>query len=737
MARIPGMPRAPEMGVSKDSKFADTGAPWQLKLATITRVDEFHMKADLKVLTGGGDQYEVDLTQGMTGPRSFWGGVPEEGSLVVIGYRRKHKQIYTPIILGYIPLAQRAAMGFEPIAPTDPTEVDPEDADFFYKLVGNTVRYKRLKLLPGDVGGMSSSGAEFTLSKDAKMSDRAGDLFELRDVDRTIITQSIHRIDSVSGVYELNGPARRGQMYLPQDIFQSDGVTLITEANRYFGLDELQATGPDVAGGPNKYANSAGKVLNFFNNKSSGDFPPSTYNNGLSTFYPSTVVGVNVEDPTTSLGARAYAERRVEMSHTTDLTQEVRGEIDGFQVDPPRVYIESVMGTVIGNDAFSSGGMRQYARLLKPKIFDDIISDAKDAGKFELQEVPRSPTEPDLESDTTAGAFLWKMKPPARKDKDTEFAVSVSKQGKLFMSVPGSTVERYPSGSKNVSAEITMEGALKMFLGQETVLGASLIVDMAGGIKAKIGHLSTPGQPAVDITYGSPVKATYAGNPSDEQGLGIALLTTVTGNESKTLTGDQVTSALGKIAQLANGAYEVRADTVSLGATGGYTGSFGGMGLTVTDKCTFSYAMVVTTTIVTGGELKTVLAGALITNVAAGAMTTSVLAGATSFACPGGAFAITVGAGAFSATVGGGAITMTAGAAVSTTAAAALSMTAGGPISITSPSLISLVSTQLLLGGPPAVLGVARGLPMMPPGTPSLDWITGLPLQGCSVVRSL
>lgn len=732
--RVEGMPRPPEMGVSKDSKFADTGAPWQIKVAVITRVDELHMKADLKVITGGGDQYEVDLTQSQAGPRSFWGGVPEQNSLVLIGYRRKHKQIYVPVILGYLPMAQRSS--FDPIAPTDPTEVDPADADFFKKLAGGTVRYKSLKLRPGEVGGMSSSGAEFTLTKDVKLSNRAGDLLELRDADRTLVAQAIHRVESMAGVYEITGPIRRGQMFLPGDIFQPDGVTLRTHDDRYFGVDELQATGPDLAGGPNKYANSAGKVLSFFNNQS-GDFPPTTYTNGKSTFYPSNVVGVNIEDPANSLGARAYTERRVELSHTTDLTQEVHGEIDGFQVDPPRVYIESIMGTVVGNDAFSSGGMRQYARLLKPKIFDDFMSDSKDPGKFELHEVPRSPTEPDLEADTTAGAYLFRMKPPARKDKDTEFAVSVSKQGKLFMSIPGSTVERYPSGSKNVSAEITMEGALKLFLGQETVFGASLVADFAGGIRAKIGHLSTPGQPAVDITYGSPVKQTFSGNPSDENGLGIALNTTVTGNESKVLTGDQITSALGKITHLSNGAYETRADTISQAATAGYTGTFGGYQLTITDKTNISHALAVIKTIVAGGEAKLVLAGAYARTIVAGAMSYNVLAGATSFACPGGAFAITVGAGAYSVTVGGGAIIMTAGAAVSMTAGAAYSITAAGPVAITSPSLISLVSTQILLGGPPAVFGVARGLPMMPPGAPSLDWVTGLPLQGCAVVRSL
>jgi len=724
------MPR--EATQRKDSKFSDSGDPFGIKVALITRVDEINMLADLKILTGGGDHYEVDLSQAMCGPRSFFGGIPEVNSLVILGYRRKSDKIYQGVILGYLPMAARLALNFDPMAPTDPSAVDPSDVAYLNKFLGPTVRYKRLRLRPGDVGAMSSSGAEMALTKDAKFVNRAGDFVELRDVDRTFITQAIHRVENTSGVHEIAGPIRRGQAYLPPDIFQKDGVTLQTTANRYFGATDLQAIGPDVNNGPNKYANSNGKVLGFFNDVT--DYPPVTYNNGRRVFYPATNVGVSFEDPSTALGAIPFTERRVEISHTTDASQEVRDEIDGFQMTQVRRYIELAMGTVVGNDALSGNGMRQYAEMLKPHIFDDTWSDSKDPGKFKMDVVPRLPTEPDLESNTTAGAFFFQINPPAQQDKIDPFSCSISKQGKLFLSVPGSVVERYPSGSKNVSAEVTMGGALKMFLGAETSLGASLIADFAGGIKARIGHLAS-GQ-SIDVEYDCPVRVTHAGSAADDLGQAIALDTTVSGNENKVLTGDYILNAYGQIVETANGRHAIKADSISQSCSSAYTGNFGGYQLTSSDKSFMTYALIVTKTIVAGGEISTILAGALLDSVVAGARTYNTAAGITTFNNGGGAFAINVGAGAYTVTVGAGAIAMTAAAAVSMTAAAAVSITATGLVTITSAAVASIVAPQILLGGPAAVWGIARGAPMMPPGAPSLDWITGLPLQGCALSRS-
>ena len=78
------------------------------------------------------------------------------------------------------------------------------------------LRKKRLKLKPGDCGGMSAAGSEFTLSNDVRMCNQAGDLLELRTADRALVTQATHLVESSAGMLRLAGPARRGAFSLGQ-----------------------------------------------------------------------------------------------------------------------------------------------------------------------------------------------------------------------------------------------------------------------------------------------------------------------------------------------------------------------------------------------------------------------------------------------------------------------------------------------------------------------------------------
>src|SRR5574343_426053 len=152
MPEFPKAPRRP-VGSVPDADFVD---PFGIKVGQIVRVDEINLKADIKVITGGGDRFEVDLTQAMCGPRSFWGGVPEKDSLVILGYRKKHKRVYEAVILGYLPVENRSGIRFDPFSPTSPAEVMAEDAASVAAVMGSIKRMKRLLLRPGDAGGMSS-----------------------------------------------------------------------------------------------------------------------------------------------------------------------------------------------------------------------------------------------------------------------------------------------------------------------------------------------------------------------------------------------------------------------------------------------------------------------------------------------------------------------------------------------------------------------------------------------------
>lgn len=724
MSRTPKHP----VGTVPDKDFVDRSDISGLKVAVITRVDEVNLKADLKVITGGGDRFEIDLTQGMAGPRSFWGGVPEVNSIVVVGYRRIHKQLFDAVILGYLPTGNRSGLRFDPFSVADPADISASEAELYASTFGTVQRYKRLNLRPGDVGGMSSAGSEFILSKDVRVSNRAGDTMEMRDSDRTFITQTIHRVESDAGLKRVSGPIRRGATFLPADILKADGKTLKSPSDSYYGTDELQAAGPGVgSGSPAKYANTTGQLLDIFNDTT--ELPPVTYTNGRRVHYPPTSPGVNIE--ATDSVADAFVEDRLEMSHTSDLSQEVIEEIDGFTMDRRPTYIERVIGTVVGNDLNSTRGQRQYGKILKPKLFPDFLT--RGLGKFSLEEVNRQPTSPDLETVTAAGAFLFRIRPP-RSVGENAFVAAVSKQGKLFLNIPASSQEDYPSGSKKISAEMNLEGALKMFIGASNPDRVSVHATLEGGLHADIGRDAAGN--AITLRFHSGTKTIYEGNPNEDD---VANYVEVRGVKKSSISGAEQKVIEGSKQTIVSGMYQAQADRISQNATSGFSGNYGEMNQMVSGKTQLRYAMQVLEDIALGGKISTILAGGLTQTVVAGAIAYSTLAGAISFAAPAGAFSVTVGTGALSLTTGAGAVTLSTGAgAVSINAGAgAVAITAGLAMNLTAGLAISLMAPQILLGGPAAVLGIVRGLPAMPPGSPTLDYITGLPLLGSALNRSI
>lgn len=713
------IPKNPS-GYVTGAEFVDQGGtPYGLKLGVITRVDEIELKCDVKIITGAGERFELELTQAHAGPRSFWGGIPEVNSLAIIGYRRKHKQLHEAVILGYIPVGKRSGARFDPLSTVDPTEISPDDAENLRKIFTPQTRYRALRLRPGDVGGMSSAGSEFVLSNDVRMVNRAGDMFELRDSDRTLVSQTIHKVDSASGVYRMAGPARRSGFFLPPDIFSS-GKALKTSDQRYFGNTVVK-----------RFTVSEDTVFNTINDSTT--YPPVTFSNGRQAHYPSTLVAENFEDPNSG-GSEPYTEDRLEISHTTDLVQEVREEIDGFQMDRRPVYIERVFGTLIGNDTSSDTGMQQYGQLLRPKLFDEFL--ATGPATFTTEAIARSPLD-DSEAYTTAGAYLLRITPPAnpagRSDTISAFGVAVSKQGKLFANLPGSRVENYPSGTKNVSAEINMEGALKMRLGAAQPDNIALHLVMEGGAVFDFrGGASGAG---LQFRTHSSYVLEAQGVPDNNN---LAYSESLQGNRESFTSADSTEGVDGAKITNVSGGYSILADRLSTNTPSGWALNTGSIDVLSSGKSQYQYAQQVMETVVTGGKTSTILAGGITETLVVGNFSTTVAGGSMSTTVAAGSYSVTVGTGSVSLSTAVGSMTLSAASGtVSMTAGLAVSITAGTSMTMSAPASITLTSAQVLVGGPAAALGVCRGSPMMPPGSPSLDWVTGLPLQGASTFRSL
>ena len=687
------------------------------KVGVITRVDETTLKADVRIITSSDERYEVDIGQAMSGPRSFLGGIPEEDSLVLIGYRQRNKQIREAIILGFLNTGRNSGIRFDPFAPIPPGEIEPEDASDVRKVFGKTKRYKSVQGRQGDLFGMSASGAEWALTKDVRLTNRAGDLFELRDSDRTLVSQAIHRAESDGAALLTSGPVRRGGLIVPLEVLLPNRKVKSTE-KRYFGADDFELAG---------YLQN-GTFLDRVNDFE--EFPPTTYSNGRQAFFASRTAATNPEDTINGGASRTFTERRVEIRHESDLTQEVLEDTDGFPVDRPRAFIESVLGTVVGNDPFSTQGQRQYARVLKPKIFEDF--DQSSPGTFLMDECHRPPAVGVDEAMTMAGAVLLKMLPPRAASKNP-FAFAVSKQGKVFVNIPKSTNENYTE--KNISLEANLEGALKAVIGASSPQRLSLHLTLEGGIYLDVGA-NSDGE-CITTNYRGAVKSIFRGNGNSVDD--VAHSTDVQGNSERSTSGNDIHTVRGFHQVTVDGGYQVGASSVKMNGLNGFTGNFGGWSTVISGKTQNQYAQLVLETIATGGKLSTILAGGMVQNIAAGAMTYNVLAGATLFNNPAGAFSIVVGTGAISITTAAGAIALSTAAGAMSLAAAggAIAITAGLAMNLAASTLISLLAPQVLLGGPAAVLGVVRGFPVLPPGTPSLDYFTGVPYQGSAVIRSL
>lgn len=719
--------RSQPVGHTPNAKFVDTGDWAGSRIGLVTRVDEINMKADIKLLTGGGYRLEVDLTQAMAGPRSFWGGVPEVNSLVVIGFRRIHRNLNDAIILGYLPVGNRTGLRFDPFDAADRSTVDPADLDTYESLVGPIVRYKRLMMKPGNVGGMSSEGAELLLSKDIAMVNRAGDLLELRDAERTLVVQTVYREQSESGIRHTSGPIRRSAHYLPLDILRDDGK-LKDASEEYYGRDELQTAGPGPTdGGPNKFADSDGNPLEVFNDFR--EFPPSVCSDGQMVYFPVTLrPDLALDDPDSP--ADAFVENRMELFHTSNLTPEVTEEVDGFTLDRRNPYIERVYGTIVGNTLNTTRGQRNYAKILKPKLFDDFESTS--AGKMSFNEANRV-SAPD-EAHTSAGAFLFRIRPPRGKG-DTEFVAAVTKEGKAYLNIPASSVENYSGNASNVSAEVNLAGALKAHFGASTPDRISAHITMEGGLHLDVGRDSQGN--VITTNFRGAVRQSYTGNPNEGD---AALEVEVKGVDKKTVSGAVQRFIQGSRQSIVSGIDQTQCDRRNVNAFGGYSLNTNELNRMVSGKTQLNHALVVLENIAAGGKVSTILAGGKVTTIAAGAMSYTVLGGATTFANAAGAFNIVVGTGAINATTAAGAISLsTAAGAISLAAGAgAVTVTAGLAVNITAATVIAALAPYISLGGGgvPGTFGVCRGAPLLPVGVPTLDPITGLPLPGSALVLS-
>ena len=544
-----------------DTHSANTGPQqYALGFATVTRVDYESFKVTLRVETGEEFLLDSPLVFPGAGYRVFLGSLPQIGDICLIGWgMRESGATRAPYILGWIIPGSTAGHDWLPTQPYGPGELgfSPSDKAKF-EGVADRIRHKLRHMEPGHIVASSAQGADLVLNESVQLMNRRGNEIHLRDQDQAIIFRSLQEFHAQSGTRVYSGMVQRDANLLPTQMF-SDGVDWdsprqVDAAGRPLGEDELMEdvlqalslTPAEVF--QRDRGGSRGNDLNF------GSLDP--YNvlpRGL--FIASTGQAIRDTSSDAVYGGKPYfrvaadgsgnsaidtnvdtlTEYRIEVAHTSDGTLPVTEQTDGFDADrlPDAVpqdsasplsgsdsapFIEFVLGSVVGNDPFSTTGRDLYGLPLRPSIFegDDRAPGLASGFGFDIN---------------THAAAMFRLRPPLSVTATPSFW-AMTKDGRALLSVagPGDTY----------SAEMAFASGVKMGLGA-TPSGQSYTMLSDGAISLRSARGNNEANIGVNISSDQGAVHIYGGGASQEGG--IAARTIPTGDGESGLPSVKIEAA--------------------------------------------------------------------------------------------------------------------------------------------------------------------------------------------------
>ena len=718
-----------------------------LWVGRIVHVDVETMCCSVQLETGTGERFDVPLpAPGGAGPRSWSGNIPERGSKCIIGWKKYSTRDYVPYIVEWMTVGIYSAREYEPFSVADPDDIAEAIAAYPELLTDphlglDIVRLKLNKAYAGDWMAQAARGGEALLDRDARLSNRAGNEFHLRDSDQTSILQTVNEfVSNAAGTYR-RGLIKRNAFNLLPDLAIS-GFNPSTDNFDTYTKGKFASTqddnGNDVRTVITKVEPGSAaydKLLEFGLINPDGTPVEAVGSVPDELFYPYDVLPDGQRASFVVMGEhevpfsgtdQCYVEDRADLRHTGDGIMAVTEDGDGVQIDQvPPIFIEDVKGTVVGNDPYTEAGRSLYKRILTMRVFDDEDQQSNaNAPKFEPVDTITSQTE----ADTKALCRLFRVQSPTSSN---QFAFGITKEGRVFLHIPKSSTGTVQDKGKSLDANIM--GLVKAIIGADENSGRSIDLRTLGGIRADIGSFqdnsnpANPEQVSIDITLHGKIRTNYAGTHgresmvggSDYRGVAGSTMDVIGGNCVRNVGGSEAVEATSVTHNVGFGGYKLKtagdSNQTILGKTTEVYGKLRQSTFALSDTKTM-VAGVDSTTVLAGGMTRTVLAGSGITDtVTAGNMASTVAAGNMS---------MSVGAGNMSATVGAGNLSLTAGAGA-TTLFSGVSTTVGSTV-------ITNIMSPITKIGLTTVGCVVAGIPG-PPG-PHIDYLTGLPLLGIPTV---
>ena len=389
-----------------------SGKGWSATALCIAQIVEIHweeLRCTLEILHGNGADTRaltgVELLMPSMGNRHFMGGIPEIGDQCVIGWFASDTKAgtsgKTPAILAWWPNVPWIkhdwimTQGFTPSENIMENNKNRQIVQNFY----HRIRHKLRHFSPGNIGASSSQGSDMVLDESVLLSNRRSNEILIRDQDQAIVMRSLQQFHAMSGARIYGGMVQRDARTLPKEMF-SDGIkwdasiqidtkgvpynpinggdlfespleTGELQPHPVFQRDEYTDFGVDIKGERKNFKGKLPVYLDpyvFLYNAGlvSEDYFDDTQMAGT-TYGGKSILRVVQDD--ISPNSKAFTEYRIEMNHTTDGQLPVTEQTDGFDSDRASVkpeesrdppFIEWVLGTPTGNDAFSAKGKTQY-----------------------------------------------------------------------------------------------------------------------------------------------------------------------------------------------------------------------------------------------------------------------------------------------------------------------------------------------------------------------------------------
>jgi hypothetical protein len=427
------------------------GHQFPIRHAKVTRVDAKRMEVDLVALAGPQiEMRKIPLTFPAAGSRHFLGAIPEVGDMCLVGMAPAESgRSRRFVILGWYVSSVNAGYDWLNVRSHSPDELGMASKDQVYlEGAASQRRHKLRQMEKGNIIASSSQGSDLMLTESATLTNRRGNEIILRDQDQALVVRSLQQFHSGAGFRTYSGMIQRDANLLPTQLARTSkdyaSDRQVDEAGNPLspaGLDQRTAAGfpqpadifdtdfmaPPSIDPPSVLAlglflDGSGNIVVGKNSATYGGKPMYRVCTDLKS------------NGVTADGVGIFTEYRIEVAHTTDGTLPVTEQTDGLDVDrllktasavlpdteggpgnpldptnrsPNAPMVEFVLGTAVGNDAFTdpeSYGLPLVAKIGTPdgtsqtviRPYDSATDSLGDQLAFLVRS--RDPTNPTRES---------------------------------------------------------------------------------------------------------------------------------------------------------------------------------------------------------------------------------------------------------------------------------------------------------------------------------------------------